>query len=137
MTNASESVSLLQRLVRFSLVGGIAFLIDLAFLQSLIALGISPYLARAVSIPVAMLAAWQLNRRFTFAASGRKLVDEGLRYTLVAIAAACVNYGVYASLIALIPSLWPAMAAGFGVAVSMWVSFFGYQAFAFARKPSG
>ncbi|MEE9381711.1 MAG: GtrA family protein [Hyphomonadaceae bacterium] len=136
MAEAHIHRPLLERLIRFSAVGGIAFLIDIGVLQSLIALEVSPYLARAISIPAAMLAAWQLNRRFTFAASGRRVADEGLRYAIVATVAAIVNYAVYAALIALVPSLWPAFAAGLGVATSMWVSFFGFQAFAFAQKQS-
>ena len=117
------------------------FLIDIGVMQGLMLAGVSPLAARAVSIPFAMFCAWQLNRRFTFAASGRSHADEGTRYAAVAIAAALVNYGVFAAIVSLIappiPYLapyWESLAAMVGVAVSMWVSFFGLQAFAFSEK---
>ncbi len=125
---------LLRRLFLFSLGGVLALLVDIIVLQGLIELAVSPYLARTISIPAAIFTAWQFNRRFTFAASGRKMADEGLRYALVAALAVSINYGVYAGLIAFMPDLWPVKAAAAGAAVSMWVSFFGYQAFAFAQK---
>ena len=126
----------LIRLGRFGLVGGLAACVDLGGMLVLIELGTGPLLARAVALTAAMLVAWQLNRHFTFGASDRHVGEEALRYAAVAGAAALTNYGVFAALLALFPAIWPVVAAMIGIAVSMWVSFFGFQRFAFSRRQS-
>ena len=125
---------LVQRLLRFGAVGLAAALVDLGGMQALIVLGLPALAARAVSLPLAMLVAWQLNRRFTFAASRRAAAVEGARYMLVAAAAALTNYLVFAAAMSAIPIMWHVLAAIVSTSVSMWVSFLGFQRFAFAAK---
>lgn len=126
------------RFLRFSCVGGLAFLVDVAVLQLLLWMGAPALVARIVSILSAMVIAWQLNRRFTFGASDRSAAEEGARYAAVATAAATVNYLVFAGLVIWDPALpqwlsahWPLVAAALSTAVSLWVSFFGFRHFAF------
>jgi len=122
------------KLRRFLLVGFLATLIDIGGMLALIELGMGPLLARAISLPVAMLAAYHMNRAYTFGASGRSRAEELLRYCSVTAVAAATNYGIFAGLIEVHPPIWPALAAAVGLAISMWVSFFGYQFFAFATR---
>lgn len=121
------------KFVKFVIVGLIATLIDVGVLQLLIGSGADPYLARAVSIPVAMVAAWQMNRHFTFGASGRRPAEEALRYAAVASLTAGVNYAAYAALVMTQPAIPPAVSVLIATAISMWVSFVGQQLFAFRR----
>ncbi len=122
-----------RRFIPFALVGAAGAVVDIGTLQALIGLGVSPFVARVVSIALAMACTFALNRRFTFERSGRSIADEGARYLAVAISAAGVNYGVFAAILLAAPALWPPTAVVFAVAVSMMVSFFGYRFFAFAK----
>ncbi|MEM6946482.1 MAG: GtrA family protein [Pseudomonadota bacterium] len=121
------------KFARFTVVGLAAFLVDGGGMQGLIALGLDPFLARAVSLPTAMLVAYGLNRRFTFNVPGPAQADEFTRYLAVTAASALTSYLVFAALLAGFPSLWPLAAVAGGLAVSMWVSFIGFQVFAFPQ----
>jgi len=120
------------KLRRFLAVGFLATIVDIGGMVLLIDFGLDALLARAISLPLAMLAAYHMNRAYTFGASGRSRAEEMLRYCCVTAVAALTNYGVFAGLLAAFDGIWPAIAAAVGLAISMWVSFFGYQFFAFA-----
>lgn len=122
------------KLRRFLIVGFLATIIDIGGMVVLIELGMGPLSARAISLPAAMLAAYQMNRTYTFGASGRSRTEELLRYMSVTLVAAAANYGVFAGLLEMRPTMWPSLAAAIGLGLSMWVSFFGYQFFAFASR---
>ncbi|MEM9738970.1 MAG: GtrA family protein [Pseudomonadota bacterium] len=123
-----------SKLWRFAIVGGLAFIVDAGGMQALILSGVDPYLARAISLPLAMLAAYGMNRHYTFGASGRSQAEEMLRYVFVTAIASLTNYGVFAVLLIHVEGIWPLIAAALGLGVSMWVSFFGFQFFAFAAR---
>ncbi|MEL6567591.1 MAG: GtrA family protein [Pseudomonadota bacterium] len=122
------------KLGRFLMVGLLAAIVDIGGMVVLIKLGLDPLLARAISLPAAMLAAYQMNRAYTFGASGRSRTEELLRYMSVTAVAAASNYGIFAGLLEFHPPIWPALAAAIGLGISMWVSFFGYQFFAFRSR---
>ncbi len=122
------------RFRRFLIVGLVAAGVDIGVMQLLILAGGDPLAARAVSLPAAMFCAWRLNRRYTFDASGRSQAEEAVRYAIVAMLAALTNYLVFAALLDLRSGIWPALAAGAGIGTSMWVSFFGFQLFAFSQR---
>ncbi len=122
-----------QRFARFVCVGALAALVDLGGLQLLVWLGSGPLVARAISLPLAMLTAWQLNRHFTFGASARHPAEEAARYACVASAATGVNYLLFAGLMTWQPGFWPPLAGACGIGVSMWISWFGLKAIAFGR----
>jgi len=124
----------LGKLQRFVGVGLLAAFVDIGGMQLLILLGQDPLLARAASLPAAMLLAFQMNRSYTFGASGRPRRAELARYLAVTGVAALASYGTFAALLSAFPGLVPAVAAALGLGVSMWVSFFGYQFYAFARR---
>jgi len=117
------------RFFRFLLVGGIGFLIDSGLTLGLIALGLSPLLARPPAILVAMAFTWLANRHVTFAVGNKKSVSEIARYSVVALLAAMANYLIYLTLIALaLPPLPSIVIATIIVAI---FSYFGYKVFAF------
>lgn len=124
----------LTKLRRFILVGLIAAVVDIGGMQALILMGSDPLLARAISLPAAMLTAFFLNRSYTFGASGRSRAEEMLRYGLVNAVSAATNYGIFAGLLELVPGILPTLAAVTGLGLSMWVSFFGAQFFAFGKR---
>lgn len=129
-----QFASQIRRFLRFCIVGVLAAAVDIGVLSAGLAIGLSPFLARAISLPLAMLAAWQLNRRFTFGASSHSIPREAAAYVSVATAAAAVNYGVYSAILLIFPGVLPALATLVAIGVSMWISFFGFQHLTFARR---
>lgn len=76
----------------FLAVGVAGLAVDLGLLWVLEHMGLPLAGARAISLPAATAVTWALNRRLTFARSGRKAHHEALRYALVALIAQSVNY---------------------------------------------
>lgn len=137
----------LERVLKFAMTGGIGFVVDVGVLTILtndhVGIDMNAYVARVFAILVAMTATWLINRRYTFKVHGkvtgrRELVAEGGRYGLVAVAAAMVNYGIYALTLYMLPDqIWgsddlqPPFAAVVGSGVAMFFSYYGYSRFAF------
>mgnify|MGYP001799563638 FL=1 len=122
---------LLGQFGRFAFVGTIGFVVDMGVTLLLIAFGTHPLLARIVAIALAMLTTWRLNRAITFGASQTSQVSEGLRYFVVAISVAVMNYAISAALLLNIPTISPALAVMISVGFATGLSFFGYRQFAF------
>lgn len=92
-------------LVRFTVVGGVGFLIEALLLTYFATVpSVGPIWGRFISFPLAVLATWWLNRTLTFKSTndpGR----EGMRYFLVQIFGALANLAVFISLVSHFPSL--------------------------------
>lgn len=90
-----------RQFVRFSLVGGIGFLVDAGLLVLLLGTTqMGPFVARIFSYLGAATATWALHRHHTFAeappaAPGR----QWIRFVSVNAVGALVNYGLYSTLI--------------------------------------
>ena len=127
----------LPRPIRFLAVGGLGLVTDLAVFTLIIAH--SPHLlwARLVSLAVATLLTWRLNRALTFDCSGRRPADEAMRYAVVAGAAQTVSYTVFAGLVVTILAAMPQLAVLVGATAGALVSYGGQAVFAFrpARPP--
>lgn len=124
----------MKKLFWFAFAGGTGFLVDAGSLSLILWLTpIGPFLARVLSIALAMAYTWTINRTFTFGRSGRNLASEGARYGLVGIAAALVNYGTYSLCLLAWPPLWPVLAAAIGSGVAMIFSYLGYSRFVFGK----
>ncbi|TBW39301.1 GtrA family protein [Siculibacillus lacustris] len=134
----------MERVARFAMTGGIGFVVDVGLLSFLtVVFDVNPYVARVFAILVAMTTTWVINRRYTFkvhdrVTETRDVVAEGGRYGLVAVAAALVNYAVYAATLYSLPEyilgtddLSPPLAAVVGSGVAMFFSYYGYSRFAF------
>lgn len=120
-----------HRFVRFALIGGIGFIVDAGGLLLMMQAELNAFLARVVSIALAMLVTWRLNRAITFGASHDGQLREGARYALVALGVAGLNYTIYAALLLAIPACPPLIATALSTGACMIISFAGYGRFAF------
>src|SRR4051812_47831545 len=89
--------------IQFLSVGVIGLCVDLATFTALHAAGVDKAVARAVSIPVATLVTWTLNRRVTFTPSGRSRRHEIARYAVVTGFAQAISYVTFLAVCALLP----------------------------------
>ena len=126
----------LPRPLRFLGVGGLGLVTDLAVFTIVLAHGLNPLVARLVSLAIATLVTWRLNRALTFDRSGRRPADEAMRYATVAAAAQAVSYAVFAILVVTLLAAMPQLAVIVGAAAGALVSYFGQALFAFRRVNS-
>lgn len=125
------------RLVRFLLVGCGGLAADAACYTALAAGGASDALGRALSLALATFVTWRLNRRFTFAGSGRDPGREALRYAGVALCAQGVNYGLFLALRAALPQALPLACLLVSAAAAAMFSFAGQSLVTFASPLRG
>jgi putative flippase GtrA len=95
-----------SQFLRFAVVGTVGFLVDAGVLSlAVAAAGMGPYIARVLSFAVAATATWYLNRRYTFPTAERSasLFRQWSRFIVVNALGACLNFGVYAGLVATVP----------------------------------
>jgi putative flippase GtrA len=124
-------VEVLPQPLRFLGVGGLGLITDLAVFTLMAAHGPHPLLARVVSLAVATLVTWRLNRALTFDRSGRPPADEALRYAVVAASAQAVSYAVFAALVVSVLAALPQLALIIGATCGALVSYSGQKLFAF------
>jgi len=125
------SRSPISKAARFLLVGGLGFIVDAGMLALLVANGTGPFTARIVSILLAMLVTWRLNRSMTFGASHDGQLREVGRYIGVAATVAALNYAIYAGILVVMPTCPPVLATAIATGLCTIASFFGYGKFAF------
>lgn len=130
-----ELVQVLPRPVRFLGIGGLGLITDLAIFTLIIAHAPHPLLARLVSLAVATIVTWRLNRALTFDRSGRRPADEATRYATVAAAAQGASYIVFAVLVVTVLSAIPQLAVLIGAAAGVLISYSGQALFTFRRHP--
>jgi putative flippase GtrA len=124
----------MRRLTSFGFVGVVGLAVDAVVLALLIGWTmLDPLLARLVSIGIALLVTWRLNRRFTFGASDRPMAVEGMRYGGIGMASSVINYLVYSAALLLVAGLHPLLALAVGSGVAMAFSYFGYSRLVFDR----
>jgi putative flippase GtrA len=126
--------AVLPRPLRFLGVGGLGLITDLALFTLVIAHGLNPLGARLISLPLATLVTWRLNRALSFDRSGRRTADEAMRYAAVAAAAQAVSYGVFAVLVVTFLAAPPQLAVIAGAAAGALVSYSGQALFAFRPR---
>jgi putative flippase GtrA len=124
-------VAILPRPIRFLGVGGLGLITDLAVFTLIIAHTPHLLLARLVSLAVATLLTWRLNRALTFDHSGRRPAEEAMRYAAVAAAAQAVSYAAFAGLVFGSLAAMPQLAVLIGATAGALVSYGGQAAFAF------
>jgi putative flippase GtrA len=125
----------LPRPIRFLGVGGLGLITDLAVFTAIIGHGVPPLAARLVSLAVATLITWRLNRALTFDHSGRRPADEAVRYATVAAAAQAVSYALFAALVFTVFRAIPQLAVLCGAVAGAAVSYSGQALFAFRPHP--
>jgi putative flippase GtrA len=124
-------LEVLPQPLRFLGVGGLGLITDLAVFTAVIGHGVHPLLARAVSLAVATLVTWRLNRALTFDRSGRPPAEEAMRYVVVATSAQAVSYAVFAALVVTVFAAIAQLAVIIGAACGALVSYSGQKLFAF------
>jgi putative flippase GtrA len=125
----------MRQLGSFVAIGAVGFCVDGGVLTLLATQGgMNVYSARLVSFPLACLATWGLNRRWTFSAPrSLALRAEYARYLAVQILGALANLAGFALLVALYP-VWrtiPVIPLALGAIAGLAVNFLGARTWVF------
>ena len=127
-----------QRFVLFLVAGGLAALVNI--LSRIAFNWIMPYeVAIVVAYLCGMTAAYLLNKRFVFEASGRSVTSEYMRFALVNLLAVAqvwiVSVGLARLVFPAIGFTWHAetVAHVIGVIVPVFTSYLGHRHFSFAK----
>lgn len=115
--------------------GGVAFLVDATVLELMTrAAGLGPLAARVIAIACAMVVAWLMHRRLTFAVTHAPSLAEFLKFAGVAWVSSAVNYGIYAVIMLALPTTAPFVALVIASAVAMCTSYLGMRFGVFRPK---
>jgi putative flippase GtrA len=98
-------------------------------------LGLDRLLARFLAILVAMVVAWLMHRRLTFAVATPPSWQEFRRFVLVAWSANALNYLAYTGMLLAWPSLPTLAAIAVATAVAAVFSYFGFRFGVFREPP--
>jgi putative flippase GtrA len=129
---AGQLLDRVPRPIRFLGVGAFGLLTDLCVFSLLLFGGVTPLPARALSLVLATVVTWRLNRIVTFDASGRDQRDEAWRYAVVTATAQGTSYLVFSILVLTVLAWLPQAALVAGAAVGALVSYNGHRLFSFA-----
>jgi len=124
----------LPRPLRFLGVGALGLMTDVGVFTAIHLRFEQPLLVRLVSLAVATLVTWRLNRALTFDASGRRQHEEAMRYAAVTAVAQGVSYAVFAALVLSVLHWFPQAALVAGAAIAAVFSYWGHRLFAFAPQ---
>jgi putative flippase GtrA len=125
-------VEKLPRPLRFLAVGGLGLITDISVFTFILMHWPYPLLARVVSLGLATLVTWRLNRALTFDRSGRRQRREVIRYAIVTGAAQSTSYAVFALLTFTVLAGLPQAALLIGAAAGTLISYNGHRLYAFA-----
>jgi putative flippase GtrA len=129
---ARRLVEVLPRPVRFIIVGCTGLAVDLGLFTAIVAVAHHPLLVRLITLTVATIVTWRLNRAFTFTRSNRPQHDEAVRYAVVTALAQGTSYAVFAVLVLTVFADLPQAALLAGALVAALFSYNGHRLFAFA-----
>jgi putative flippase GtrA len=124
----------LPRSLRFLGVGALGLTTDFCVFTILMGYAPRPLLVRLVSLGVATLVTWRLNRALTFDDSGRHPGDEAARYALVTAVSQGTSYAVFAALVLTVSAGLPQAALVIGAVAGAVVGYNGHRLFAFAPR---
>jgi putative flippase GtrA len=131
-----QFVEVLPRSLRFLGVGAVGLITDLAVFTVVLAHGPHPLLARLVSLAVATVVTWRLNRALTFDRSGHRPSHEAIRYAAVTGCAQGVSYLTFAILVVTVFAAAPQLAVIVGAAIAALFSYKGQALYTFRPRPS-
>jgi putative flippase GtrA len=101
---APAQLGLVAQLSRFVAIGAFSALVDYGSYQGLLALGLDPNVAKAISFILGTTTAYLLNRRFTFGASeGGRARFAG--FVLLYGTTFAINIGMNALMLAVLPQI--------------------------------
>ncbi len=128
-------VSRLRHYGGFILAGSSAFLTDVAVFQGLHALlSLNPLIARLISIAVAMVVSWLINRRLTFNVPGPPRLAEFLRFAPVVSLSNALNYVIFSGILIAVPETWPPLAIAVATGIAMVASYLGMRHAVFGKR---
>lgn len=128
-------VSRLRHFGGFVLAGGTAFVTDVLVFHALTSLaGVNLLIARLLSISVAMVVSFLINRRVTFAMPGAPKLSEFLRFAAVGWMSSGLNYAVFASIMLARSQTPPLYAIILATAVAMVTSYLGMRLAVFRKS---
>ena len=120
------------QLAKFSAVGAVGTVVNLAVLTALTLAGVSVEFAVAAAVLVSLAGNFELNRRFTFPeARGGSVLGQFAAFAATCSLGAAVNYVTNVALLWLSPGLYPQAAALVGIAAGMIFNFVGCRTVAF------
>lgn len=125
-TSASLS-TLIHQSLGFLFAGSCAFVVDTGTLLLLGHFGLPLMAGRIVSIALAMVVAWWLNRWLTFKITSSPTWKEFGKYVALAASAALLNYTLFVILIATETITQPIAATAIATVISMIFSFLGMK----------
>jgi putative flippase GtrA len=129
----------LPRPARFLTVGALGLIADIGSFTLIVQAGVPPLIARLMSLALATLVTWRLNRALTFDCSGRRQHREAMRYAAVTATAQGASYTIFA-ILTMTTALFAAMpqaAIVIGAACGALISYNGHRLFAFAPVMTG
>jgi len=129
-----QSLDILPRPLRFLGVGGIGLLTDLGIFTAIPLHGAHPIATRCVSLAIATLVTWRLNRAVTFNASGRRQHDEAMRYAAVTAMSQGTSFAIFSALVLTVLAPIPQLAVIAGAACGAAIAYTGHTLFAFAPR---
>jgi putative flippase GtrA len=121
-------------LLKFLAVGAAGLAVHTATFTLVLQLGADRSPAWLAGLVTSTLAAWSLNRRHTFAASGRSRREEIGRYGLVTLVAQGTSFAVFHLACRAAPHLWPQLCVLAGAASATVFSYTGQRFFTFAPQ---
>ena len=124
----------LPRPLRFIAVGCTGLAVDLSLFTAIEIFAHHPLVVRLITLTVATVVTWRLNRAFTFARSHRPQHHEAMRYLAVTVLAQSTSYAVFAALVLTVLMWLPQAALMSGALVGAFVSYNGHRLFAFAPR---
>jgi putative flippase GtrA len=129
-------VEVVPRPLRFLAVGAAGLITDLGVFTVVLEHGLHPLLARLISLAVATVVTWRLNRALTFDRSGHRPSHEAMRYAAVTGCAQGVSYLTFAVLVVTVFAAKPQLAVIIGAAIAALFSYKGQALFTFQPRPS-
>jgi putative flippase GtrA len=108
--------------------------VDAGVTTLLVHFGLDRYVARLIGIGVAMLVAWLMHRRVTFAMDAAASWSEFVRFAAVAAGANALNFVIYSALLLAFPALWTLAAIFIATAIATVASYLGFRLGVF-REP--
>jgi putative flippase GtrA len=116
--------------------GGTAAVVDAAITLALVHLaGFDPFTSRLIAILIAMVVAWLMHRRLTFAVAAAPSLREFLRFAAVAWSANALNYAIYAGILLAWPGSLPLVAIVIATGIAAVFSYIGFRFGVFREPP--
>ena len=89
------SKKIIKEFFIFGIIGTSALIFEVFLIFILFKIGIDPKFGRILSIPLAILLTWYLNRTFTFKNKSSQKVKQYVKYCFVIMFGVSINYAVY------------------------------------------